>query len=331
MSTEQLVAYAAKRRRSEMIKRIAIAVVAVVAAIAAIAGAYYWWFVSSLDHALDQNRNSQALEVLAEASNGEPFYMLVLGSDERHDEKDPDVAQRTDVIMLTRVDAKNRTFTMLSVPRDTRYTLDDGSVVKINELYNIGGVQKTIEGVSKLSGVPISHYAMIYMSDVKNVVDELGGVTVNVENEINNNDPETEENVNVMPGLQTLDGREAQAYAIARHDTEDGNDSHRQDKIRNLVSAVIQKVLDRPVTDIPGTVIALAKYLETDLRAQDLIDLAVEFASGSGGATIYQASAPSEGSLDEELGAWFVNPDPEGWAKVMSVIDAGGDPATVEY
>ena len=331
MSPAQLTAYAARRRKTTFRKRIAITVVAVVAAVAVMAGGFYLWFVLSLDNALSQNSSGSTVATLKEAEPGEPFYMLVLGSDERHDERNPEVSQRSDVIILTRVDAKNRTITMLSVPRDTKYQLEDGSVVKINELYNIGGVAKAVEGVSKLAGVPISHYMVTYMSDVKNVVNELGGVEINVENEINNNDPETEENVNIMPGLQTLDGRQAQAYAIARHDVEDGSDSHRQDKIRNLVRAVIEKALDRPVLEIPSTVISLAKYLETDLRAQGIIGLAFDFFTGSGKTKIYQASAPSEGSLDEELGVWYVDSNPEGWAKVMEVIDSGGDPSTVKY
>ena len=330
MSSEQLVAYAAKRKRSRRIKGVLIALVTAATLVVGAAGAYYLWFMSSLNGAL--GGDDQASQVLSKRIGDEPFYMLLLASDSRRDEHKPNAGQQTDVMILMRVDAKNHTFTMLSIPRDTRYVQEDGSVVKMNALYNIGGVSKAIEGVSKLTGVPISHYAMVYMSDCKSIVDDLGGVEIDVPIEINNNDPETEENVNIQPGLQMLDGRQAQAFAISRHEATSGSqDAYRQSKIRTLIEAIVSKVIDRPAFEIPGTVISLAGYVETDMSAEELVDLAVEFATGSGGVKIYQASGPSEGGLDEEVGLWLCYENPEGWAEVVSVMDSGGDPSTVTY
>ena len=332
MSTDQVLAYAREGRRStRRKKRVAIVIAAVVAVIALAVGGYYIWFTSSLDSALNKHKDDDALMVLEKPLGSEPFYMLVLGSDERHDEHNAEASQRTDVMILTRIDAKNRQVTMLSIPRDTRYELEDGTVVKINELFNIGGVQKTIQGVSELTGVPISHYAMVYMSDCKDVVDALGGVDINVEYEINNNDPETEENVNIMPGYQRLDGRQAQAYAISRHDVDTDQDAHRQDKVRKLVEAIMDELFDRPVSEIPPLVVKIAEYVQTDLRSADIMKLAMDFGTSSEKMTVYRASGPSDGGLDESVGMWLCYENPEGWAKVVSVMDSGGDPSTVQY
>ena len=331
MSADQLIAYSRRQRRAHRLKVAAIAVVSIIAALALVVGAYYIWFSSSLNNALNKRADSRASEVLVDRAGNDPFYMLILGSDARNDESDANTGQLTDVIVLARIDPKNRQVSMLSIPRDTRYTYDDGTAVKINSLYGRGGVAQTIQGVSKLTGAPISHYALVHMSDCKNVVDELGGVEVEVKYEINNNDPETEENVNIQPGVQTLNGRQAQAYAISRHEAQGNQDAYRQDKIRTLIGAIIQKVLDRPVAEIPGEVIVLAQYVQTDFRAEELVQLAIDFATGSGKPKIYQASGPSEGGLDESTGQWFCYENPEGWAKVMSVMDSGGDPSTVTY
>ena len=331
MSDAQVRAHATKHRRKAKGKRVAIVLGAVVLALVAAAGAYYLWFTLSLNNSLERNTDQEALEALSAASLDKPFYMLVMASDERRDEHNPDKSQYTDVMMLVRVDMAEKKITMLSVPRDTGYTLEDGSVVKFNELYNIGGVKKCIEGVSELTGLPISHYAMVYMSDLKEIVNSLGGVEVNVEYEINNNDPETEENVNVKPGKQTLDGREAQAFAISRHEAPGNEDAYRQGKIRQLITAIVDKVLDRPVVELPGLVVDLAQYVETDLRATDFINLAIAFATNSQGLTVYQASGPSEGDIDEATGMWLCFKNPEGWAKVVEVTDSGGDPSTVTY
>ena len=332
MSKQQLIAYAQhSRKSSKKSKKVFGIILGIVLACLLALGGCFLWFVLSLDNALSRNTDNESFSILAEPMGDQPFYVLVLGSDERIDEHNLEASQRTDVMILTRIDPKNRQVTMLSIPRDTRYELEDGTVVKINELYNIGGLEKTIQGVSELTGLPISHYALIYMSDCKEIVDELGGVEIDVQFEINNNDPETEENINVQPGRQTLNGQQAQAYAISRHDVELDQDAHRQDKIRTLIEAVIDKLFDRPATEIPSKIIALAKYVHTDLRAMDITKLAMNFATSSKPLTVYRASGPSDGGLDESVGLWLCYENPEGWANVVSVMDSGGDPSTVEY
>ena len=331
MSDRQLVAYAHKRRKRNRIRNAAIGVVAVIAAFGIAVGAYYLWFTSSLNRALDVNFDRSNLDVLSERVGDEPFYMLILGSDARKNQHDHDVSQRTDVMMLARIDVKNKQVTMLSIPRDTPYRLEDGSLVKINELFNIGGVPACVNGVRDITGVAVSHYALVYFSDCKDVVDELGGIEVDVEVGFTAKDVETREKVEIEPGLQVLDGTKARAYARNRHEAEGNQDAFRQGKIRVLLGAIIEKVLDRPAVEIPGVVISLAKYVETDLRADDLIALAMGFATNSGKMTIYQASGPSDGGINDETGLWMCYENPEGWAQVVSVMDSGADPSTVEY
>ena len=320
---------ARKRRRSRLIKRIGIGVAAVIAVAALAVGGYYLWFRASLDSALSKHTDANVFSSLDEAKSG-AFYTLLLGSDIRHE----DVVGRgsemqTDVIMLMRTDPVNNTVTMLSIPRDTPVKLDNGETVKINALYNMGGVSRVVQEVKKLTGLPISHYAMVYMSDCKNVVDALGGVEVDVPIEINNNDPETEENVNIQPGLQVLDGRHAQAFAISRHEAEGPEESYRQGKIRALIEAIMKKALDRPITEIPGTIINLAQYVETDLRTDDLIALARNFSDG--GVTVYSATGPSDGDFYGADETWYCYENPEGWKAVVKAVDSGQDPSDIDY
>lgn len=331
MTPAQVRSHAAQHRRSSKAKRVGFIIGGIVLALVLVVGGFALWFVLSLNNSLAKNADDQALEALSKSVRGEPFYMLVMASDSRDGEHGDSVGQRTDVMLLVRIDMKNAQVTMLSIPRDTRAVLDDGKVVKMNELCYVGGAKKAIEGVSKLTGVPISHYAMVYMSDCKAVVDELGGVEINVPKEINNDDPETNENVNIQPGVQVLDGKQAQNFAISRHEADGNQDAYRQWKIRQLLEAIIKKVLHQPPLTIPGTVVNLAQYVQTDMRANDFIDLARGFANNPNGITVYQASGPSEGGIDEESKMWLCYENPEGWANVVSVMDSGGDPSTVTY
>ena len=144
--------YLRKRKRSNLLKRAGACVLAVLLAAVCATGGYVLWYSSALDGALSLGTETDASveAVLTPAEPGKPFYMLLLGSDSREGSGTSSRAdesgdsQRSDVMILARVDASNREVTLVSIPRDTRYTLEDGSVVKINEAYNLGGAAASI-------------------------------------------------------------------------------------------------------------------------------------------------------------------------------------------
>ena len=175
------------RKRNRIGKRIAAIVGCVLLVIALAGGGYAWWFVHTLDAELapDAEVVSELERVLVPETPGEPFYVLVMGSDSREghkaehrDEKGSN--ERSDVMMLVRVDRAKNVVTMLSIPRDTPYQLPDGSYVKINEMFNHDGAAGAIEAVMNLTGLPVNHYAEVRISGLEAIVDYLGGVTVDV-------------------------------------------------------------------------------------------------------------------------------------------------------
>lgn len=324
-----------QRKRSHMLKRIGACVLALLLVVVLGAGGYALWFSSALNSALSMGADQDASvnAALTAGKAGEPFYMLVLGSDSREgsgtSEKEAESGdnQRSDVMMLLRVDASNKQVTMVSIPRDTPFTADDGSVQKINEAYNIGGAAASIRAVSELTGAPISHYAEVHFSDLQQIVDKVGGVTVDVDIELSYQDALTGETVTIEPGRQTLDGQQAQIFSRARHEYSNDQDAHRQNNVRSLALAIVQKVLDQPIYALPNTVLDLASHVGTDLDTSDIVSLALGFAGGSGKMTVYSGTGPTDGGINDAAGGkWLCYENPEGWAKLMSVVDAGEDP-----
>ena len=289
--------------------------------------------------AIDDKAQAEAVsDALVPAEVNQPFYALLIGSDSREGSGTSSRAdesgdnERSDVIILVRVDAPNRQLTMVSIPRDTPLHLDDGSVVKINEAYNIGGAAYTIEAVSELTGVPISHYGEVHFSELQTLVDNLGGVTVDVPIELSYKEALTGETVTIQPGEQTLDGQQAQIFARARHEYGTDQDANRQNSVRKLAEAIVKQILSRPVYELPGAVMSAAECVGTDMRSSDLIALATAFATGSGSVTMYNGSGPSDGDINNAAnGLWLCYENPEGWQKVMDVVDAGGDPSEVSF
>lgn len=308
-----------KKKRRPSHKGAIIALVVVIALIAG-AGAGIALYVKSLDDsmALDEQERNELLEVLAPASSQqaveEPFYMLLIGSDAR----EGDVASRSDVTMLVRVDAANATVDLVSIPRDTMVTIN-GSTQKINAAYAEGGASLAVETVSEFAGVPLSHYAEVDFASVETLIDDLGGVWVNVPESFSAGNG----GMDFEAGEQRLTGEQALAFARERYNVS-GGDFGRAQAQRLVVQAIIQQVLAAQPTQLPGLISQLAASVSTDLSVGDVISLAQDFQGSSAGTTIYSAACPSYSmSVD---GVSYVCPEFEEWRAMMQRVDAGLDP-----
>lgn len=295
------------------------------------------WYIHALNKALsfDGDDYSAIESVTEDVDLSEPFYMLVLGSDSREGSGTSSYApntgdnERSDVMILLRVDVPQKQLTMVSIPRDTPYTFEDGKVDKINETYNRGGVAETIEAVEEVTGVDIAHFAEVRFSDLEGMVDALGGVTVNVDTPLSYKDALTGEWVEIPEGEQVLTGQQAQIFARARHEYESDQDMHRQQNVRQLATAMLHSVLEKPFFRIPFTVLNLAEYIGTDLKAGDFLYLAREFAGS--GLTLYSCTGPNAGDINPDADdMWLCYENPEGWAELMEAVNNGEDPSGID-
>ena len=313
-------------------RRLKVALIAVIAVVVVALGAFFI-YTHILDSTLDKSERGSASAVLKPTKFDEPFYMLVMGGDS------PEAAdvgageptgQRSDVLMLLRVDPKSRVVTMVSIPRDTMYTWPDGTVTKINECYYSGGAEAAVRAVSEITGADISHYVSLSFDNLDEIVDAIGGVDVYVDVPID----QVMEGRRVVldEGEHHVNGLEALAYARSRKNYSEFQDMNRQSHVRALSQAIIGKVMDRPLLELPGTVLNLAQYVSTDLRSGDLLGLASAFGGSTRGMTVYSGTGPYDGDIFDEYGSmWYCYPNPEGWARLMAVVNAGEDPSGVEY
>lgn len=89
-------------------------------------------------------------------------------------------ANLTDSIMLLSIDNKNSSGYMLSIPRDLYVNIPGFGYGKINEAYQDGGMAELVQIVQNDFGTPIDYYALINYSAVRDTVNALGGITVNI-------------------------------------------------------------------------------------------------------------------------------------------------------
>ena len=292
-----------------------------------IAGTCVFIFLQNINSNLrgsysDEQMDSIQEKLIPVTNVNEPFYVMLIGSDARADSDE--MGARSDSNILVRIDPVNWVVTMVSIPRDTKITYN-GSTMKFNSAYSYGGAGGTIEAASELCGASISHFAEIDFDGVVNLVDTLGGVEVDVPQPIN--DPQAGWVTIDNAGLQTLDGAQALVFARSRHYYVDG-DFSRSANQRALIEAIVKKVFSKPVSDLPGLVQQMSSCVSTDMDISALYSLAMQYVNSGKSMTIYSIMVPS--TTAEVDGASYVIANTSELAEIMAVVDAGGDPNTVE-
>ena len=160
----------------------------------------------------------------------EPFSVLLLGVDERKDD-----SGRSDTMIVVTVNPAKQTMKMLSIPRDTRTEIiGHDSVDKINHAYAFGGVPMAVDTVEHFLDIPIDYYVFINMEGFLQIIDTIGGVTIE-------NDMDLTYNSYHFPkGDVTLTGDEALIFSRIRYEDPRG-DFGRQIRQRQIIEAVMKK------------------------------------------------------------------------------------------
>lgn len=118
-------------------------------------------------------------------------------------------ASRSDTIVVTRAGGG-----MLAVPRDTLVEIPGVGEDKINAAFATGGPDLTVDTVENLTGVPVNDYVVVNFGGVKDIVDAMGGITLEVEEPIRVGIEGR--SVTIPAGTRELDGFEALAYVRYR-------------------------------------------------------------------------------------------------------------------
>lgn len=312
------LARARQARKKGRGKKIAIGIAAAVAVVLIGAGTAAALYLNNLNNTIqggmDEEQKTALLDTLAPAETEDgSYYVAIFGSDAREGES----VSRSDVTMLARIDENTGVVDLISVPRDTMVEIEGQGTQKINAAYAFGGPSGAVKTLSEFAGVPISHYVEVHFDELQNVVDELGGIQVNI--------PESfyadTSGISLEAGEQTINGAEALAFARERHATRAGDFSRAQAQ-RLIIEAIVEKVLQASPTEIPGIVESLARCVTTDYSVQDLVSLALTFKDK--GLTMYSGACPSY-TLNQN-GISYVGTQYAEWQDMMRRVDAGLDP-----
>ncbi len=216
--------------------------------------------------------------------------ILILGLDE------VEGRNRSDTMILAHIEGQ--AVSLVSIPRDLRLKFPDGQFHKANAAYSFGGVRQAKQVVSDLLGVPIPFYAVIDYQGFREIIDHLGGVTVEVEKHLQYDDEAQDLHIDIPPGDQLLDGEQALDYIRYRDESGDFGRIRRQQK---FVQALLSKGTENgDRRDLKSLVRALSRYVETNLSLFDLLTLARRL-RGMEAERMTMAQVPGEPERIEEV------------------------------
>lgn len=232
----------------------------------------------------------------------------------------------TDSIIVASYQPQDGSVKLLSIPRDLWVEIPGYGGARINEAFQIGGPYEAMLTVQQNLGIPVNYYAVVNYRAVETLIDHLGGVTVEVPEDIDDPYFPAEDEINYEPfhitkGVHHLNGREALRYARTRHADSDFGRAARQQQVimalkdrllnpLNLLKAPLLMYDARflvktnfPVDQAPGL---MAKILESSPDSIQRAVLsydngAVVPFTGENGASLLMLNGPVASQIIEEF------------------------------
>ena len=246
---------------------------------------------TTIAYTYSKEMENQDTTLTSNKSLTEPFTILLMGVDSETDGLNANAAFNGDTLMLITFNPSTLNATMFSIPRDTYVPIacNNNRYAKINSSAAYG-TSCVIDTVEQLTDITIDYYVKINFKGVVDLVDALGGIEVDIEapdfnynHGVNcggrfceqNSDRDTSASgmIYLDPGLQTINGEEALAYARCRHlylQSDIDRNRHQQ----QVVEAIAKKAasLDS-LTKIEEILNAVTKNITTNMSSTQILSL----------------------------------------------------------
>ncbi|WP_058308373.1 LCP family glycopolymer transferase [Gracilibacillus massiliensis] len=198
-------------------------------------GGYAWSIINNVEDTFntrmhDPIESIDTEKVTKKTEDAEPLNILLLGVDQRGND-----SGRSDALMVLTLKPEKEEMQLISIPRDTRTLIaGKGFEDKINHAYAFGGADMSVQTVQNFLDIEIDYFVRINMEGLKELVDEVGAITV--QNEIEWNDGKYE----FTKGPVQMDGDKTLAYVRMRKQDPAG-DFGRTDRQRKVIQAIIDQ------------------------------------------------------------------------------------------
>ncbi|MBD1381379.1 LCP family protein [Metabacillus arenae] len=254
---------------------------------------------------LERGEKSKLREAAVTAGK-DPISILLMGVE---DYSSGGENGRTDSLIVATVNPDTKDMKLISIPRDTRVYIEEADKEdKINHAYVYGKKEATINAVENLLEIPIDYYATVNFNGFKEVVDEIGGVTVDVPFNFWEKSDENNQRIYFEEGKMKLNGEEALAYARMRKRDPRG-DFGRNDRQKQIIEASIDKIMSpNNLLKLDEVAEHVGKNVETNLRISEALAIQQRY-GGFNSSSIDQLTI--EGQDEYVGGVYYFSPDEE--------------------
>lgn len=232
-----------------------------------------------------EKMQNEDLDLVSNKDFNEPLTFLFLGVDSEGDGLNANAAFNGDTLMLMSFNPKTLDAILLSIPRDTYVPIacKNKNYAKINSSAAYG-TSCVISTINNLLGINIDYYVKINFKGVVDLVEAVGGVEVNVEApsymadkyggkvcEQNSDRKFGDKLVCMNPGMQTLNGEQALAYARCRH-MYIGSDLDRVKHQQQVVEALANKAMHfSSIKEFQNILNAVSKNIATNMDTDTIL------------------------------------------------------------
>lgn len=255
-----------KQKKGQGKKGCLIALIVLIAIFLLAASAIFMAMMNIKPPAIEHIINGETAEK-EERSDG-IYSVLVVGTDK--------VGLNTDTILVASLDSINNRASVMSIPRDTMSNVNR-SVKKINAAYasgaknGKGNINQLKKEVANLIGFEVDNYVVVNLSAFEQLIDAIGGVTIDVPRNMNYDDPYQNLHIHINKGLQTLNGEQAIGFVRYRSGYAEG-DLGRVKAQQMFIKAVVDKLATpATVTKMPKLIDIVLDNMDTDLTNGQLI------------------------------------------------------------
>ena len=206
--------------------------------------------------------------------------VLLIGADSRKGTN----TGNTDVMMLVSINKKSKEIKLVSFFRDSYLYIEDengsGHYGKLNSAFSMGGPEVLMKTIEKNYKINIDNFIMVNFESFKDLIDAMGGVTVDVQKYEADYVKKRFKLDSVPYGEDvTLDGRQALGFCRSRNCDADG-DVSRTRRQRQVISAIIDKVQKAKFSELNKYVDTLLPYLYTGYSKSEILTLGMKAYTG---------------------------------------------------
>lgn len=226
-------------------------------------GGIFWFIQDKLNklQRIDIKEEELMVSSQAEASLSNYRNIAIFGIDSREDTYEK--GNRSDCIIIASINNTTKEVKLISVYRDTYVQIEGHGLDKITHAYSYGSAPLAISTLNTNLDLNIKEFITVNFDAVKEIIDSIDGITM----------PITAEEVPHIPsitkaGTYQLTGEQALTYARIRYAT--GGDYKRTERMRDVLTAVANKVKTFDISKLNKLVDTLLPKVYTNIKASDI-------------------------------------------------------------